>query len=167
MPIAIQVPHPSPIVEFHRALGENDKTISAPYSGADLANDIFRSDYWFCKVRFAEVRRQLEAAMRLGRDWDSYAADPPNTLSLQLAQNTLARLEIAALPPTRLMPSVEGGIAISFLEGGKRALMETYNTGEIVVATFSDFGAPNIWELENSQSALDDAINRIRVHLAA
>ena len=125
------------------------------------------SAVWINRKRFADARRQLGKTSTLVQGWDAHEAEPPNAVSRAAASSILDGLEEASLPPARLTPSAEGGIAISFVEGEKRAIIEVYNTGEIAAATYAPEGEPDVWEFDGTGSALQAAINQIRVYLAA
>ena len=135
--------------------------------GDPLDQTMSSSAYWQNKSRFLGVRQRLESTARLLQGWDTYFADAPNDHARAMAWKIVAVLEQESLPPTRLMPSSEGGIAISFVEDDNRAELEIYNTGEIAVATYSSRSEPVVWELDPTDSALKNAIDQIRVHLAA
>jgi hypothetical protein len=127
---------------------------------------VLQSAFLTSRARFDDAWLRLNAAALLRHGWDSYAADPPNDKAYGLALTVLDELEVSHLPPTRLMPSVEGGIGLSFVEGDDRAYLELCNTGEIIVAIYQAQGEPEVWELDITQVSLRAAINRIRVHLA-
>jgi hypothetical protein len=85
----------------------------------------------------------------------------------KVARQILDALEAESLPPSRLLPSAEGGISISFVERENRAEIEICNSGEVAVATYSISDDPVVWELSLADSELGSAIHKIRVHLAA
>jgi len=146
--------------EFFLGSGEDTVTTSR------LFEEIYRSAFWRTTARFGEARRRLKATAALAADWDTYGAEPPNDTARAIAARALNELEAEALPPTRLMPSSEGGVAISFIEGDNRAEIEIYNTGEIAVATYTSDSEPVVWELDGSAPAWKQAIHNIRVRLA-
>lgn len=119
------------------------------------------------KDRFAGARDRLESTSALGPGWDTYGAEPPNEVARSLARTILSRLEGLSFPPTRVMPSVEGGIAFSFVQDDNRADIEVYNTGEIAAAAYSASETPTIWVVADVERSLATTIDRIRVHLAA
>ena len=125
------------------------------------------SSFWSNKARFEAARQRLKRTEALAPGWDTYGAESPNGVARALAGKILDTLEANWLPPTRLMPSSEGGIAISFVEGNKRAEIEIYNTGEVVAATYSAVSEPVVWEIDNIDVGLIGAISDIRVRLAA
>lgn len=159
-----------PTIGFYRAFGQNDEAMTSKVYANELRAalaEVYRSTFWLSMARFAEARQRLRNTVALERGWDTYGAESPNDVARALAGRILDHLEASLLPPTRLMPSVEGGIAMSFVEGDNRAEIEIYNTGEVAAATYSGQSEPEVWELANTGSALKNAINRIRVRLAA
>ena len=169
MPIAIQEPAPNPTIGIYRNLERHDEAITCPFQDVlpAVVGAINRSRFWAGKRRFDDARLRLNATLAVAPNWDTYGAEPPNDIARRLAAKVLAALELASMPPALLIPSAEGGIAISFVEGVNRAEIEVYNTGEIAAATYSDQSDPAIWELDASDSTLNSAIAAIRVRLAA
>jgi hypothetical protein len=158
-----------PTVGVYRAIGRNDEALTSVAYGAPLLRSleqIYRSSYWRTKTLFAEARRHLNSAADLAPGWDGDGSEPPNTTARALAAKILDLLEGAPLSPARLTPTVEGGIALSFVEGTSRAVIEVYNTGEIAAATYSDHGEPTVWEPGPTEPLLQESIEQIRVHLA-
>ena len=168
--LAARVADYSPAIGFYRNFGQNDMAETSQVYAKDLGNalnEIYRSAFWRSTARFAEARRRLNTTVSLEHGWDTYGAETPNDVARALAARILYLLEEDALPPTRLLPSAEGGIAMSFVEGDNRAEIEIYNTGEVAAVTYSAHSEPVAWELSNADSALKNAIIDIRVHLAA
>jgi hypothetical protein len=161
----------SPAIGLCWSFGQDDEAVTSqvyPKDPRAAREEIFgTSAFWPSKARFEEARLRLNATVSLQQGWDTYGAESPNHVARSLASRILNALEASVLPPTHLMPSVEGGIAMSFVEGDNRAEIEIYNTGEVAVATYSGQGEPAVWELDCTDSALQNAIDKIRVHLAA
>ena len=156
-------------IGIYRVVGQNDEAVTSPTYATGLRTaleQIYKSAFWMSKARFAQARQRLNETAFLAHGWDTYGAESPNDLARTLADKILNVLETASLPPTRLTPSVEGGIAMSFVEGSNRAVIEIYNTGAIAAATYSDEGEPAVWELDSETDALQGTIAQIRVHLA-
>jgi hypothetical protein len=156
---------------IYRFLGHNDEAMTS-FIYMDTLRAAFEeiyksSSFWHSKMRFAEARRRLSTTVSLEHDWDTYGAESPNDLARTLAAKVLDVLEEGSLPPSRLIPSAEGGIAMSFVAGDNRGEIEIYNSGEIAAAIYSGQTEPTVWELKNSDIALKNAIAQIRVHLAA
>ena len=160
-----EAPHGPPAGIYYR-IG-NDEAMTSNAYATNLRTSLEQSTFWQTKQRFANARQRLSAAAALAYGWDSYGSEPPNATARSLAARILDLLETAALAPTQLTPTVEGGIALSFVEGNTRALIEIYNTGEIAAAMYSDRGEPTVWELEPAEAPLLGSIEQIRVHLAA
>lgn len=159
-----------PTVGIYRLIGRNDEAVTATVYATSLQSSleqIYKSTFWRTKACFEDARQRLSTAAFLSHGWDSYSSEPPNATARSLTARILDLLETASLAPTQLTPTVEGGIAISFVEGNSRAVIEIYNTGEIAAVTYSDQGEPMVWELEPIETSLLGSIEQIRVHLAA
>jgi hypothetical protein len=172
MPIYLPPPQAlhGPTVGIYRAIGRNDEAVTSKAYAPSLRTSleqICRSTFWLTKARFAEARQRLSATGSLAQGWDGYGSESPNATARGLAERILDLLENASLVPTRLTPTVEGGIAFSFVEGNSRAVIEIYNTGEIAAATYFDQGEPTVWEPQPAEAPLLGCIEQIRVHLAA
>ncbi len=166
MPVlAANVPAIRPPAGLYSCFDQNDEATFQLCAMGLRAPD--NSLFWSSKARFLEAWQRLRNTAILGCGWDTYGAEAPNDVAHALAREILSVLETDWLIPTRLMPSSEGGIAISFVEGDNRAEIEVYNTGEIVAAAYSAHSDPLVWELQDTDHALKQAIARIRVHLAA
>ena len=90
------------------------------------------------RQRDAALRRDLQAVQSLAElepDWDTYGAEPPNSTALRLARDALRRLHQAACLPDTIVPSVEGGVAFSFVNGREHVDIEFTNEGEVFVIT--------------------------------
>jgi hypothetical protein len=132
-----------------------------------VASSLRGSAFLTMKAHFAEARERLESTTNLEPNWDTYNAEPPNETARTLARRILDSLEVISFPPTRVMPSVEGGIGLAFVEQDNRADIEVYNTGEIAAAIYSALQAPETWTVPDTERSLKTMIDRIRVHLAA
>jgi len=117
--------------------------------------------------RFDDFREKLHSTASLAENWNSYGAEPPNELARKLAFTVLQGLEKEPIVPSSLLPAGEGGITISFVRGAKRAMLEIYNTGEVLVAKYSASDPPQVWEFELTESRLRDSIDQIRTYLDA
>lgn len=159
-----------PIPGIYRKLGQNDEAQTSAEGRGFMAHwltEVFRSVFWENKARFDDARVRLSQACVLQPGWDTYGSDPPNEIATTIAKQILALLEAESLPPSRLLPSSEGGIAISFVKGPMRAGIEIYNSGEIAAATYTQQDQPIVWELDGSEAAIKDTIEQIRVRFSA
>ncbi len=168
----VVLPRPGPyptIISGSRA--ERFEEALTPNAVADRAiarfkEQALRSEYWRGRALFDDAWRRLRATEWLKPDWDTYGADAPNAIARDLAAKVLIALSERSLPPARLMPSVEWGIAITFVADDRRATVEAYNTGELGAVVYAGSGEPSAWEVGDSPEALVEAIRKIRVHLA-
>jgi hypothetical protein len=158
-----------PAAGIYRFVSNDEAVTSSAYSISlqTSLEETYKSTFWRTKERFANARRRLSAIARLAHGWDNNGSEPPNAAARDLATRILNLLETAWLVPTQLTPTVEGGIALSFVEASSRAVIEIYNTGEIAAATYSDQGEPRVWDVELTEVPLLRSIEQIRVHLAA
>jgi hypothetical protein len=150
---------------------QNDEARTAWSYYSKPLNDFQRaslgSEFWQTKIKFDNFREKLQSTASLSDNWNTYGSEAPNQIARKLASTILQGLEKESLAPSSLLPSGEGGITISFVSGVKRAVLETYNTGEVVGAKYSAAEQPEVWEFELTESRLLDAIEQIRVYLAA
>jgi hypothetical protein len=72
---------------------------------------------------------KLDAMSVLKKGWNGYTADPPSPLAIEFARRFISNLESNGLPPTRVAPSVIGGVGVTRKVGNKRAYFEFYNDG--------------------------------------
>jgi hypothetical protein len=159
-------PESRPPFGLYQDFERHDESITARTSALGVRFDFRESAFWSNEVRFSDAWKRLRNTTTLADGWDTYQAEAPNAIAHDLAQRVLTTLEGAWLAPARVLPSAEGGIAISFVAGDRRAEIEVYNTGEVVAATYSSRGEPAVWELRDTEDALKTAIASIRVHLA-
>jgi len=124
-----------------------------------------RSDYWTRKNQFDAFHKRLSDLTSLPENWDAEDAARPTSVALDATRNALLAMQELGVMPERISPSVEGGVAVSFLRGRNRAFIEFYNSGEIVAATYEDEGEPVVWEVEAIDAMNRAALDRIHVHL--
>src|SRR5215469_10227614 len=86
----------------------------------------------------------------------------PTLLSQSWARVMLETLQFHNFPPTRVVSSAEGGIAICFVSGDKCADVEFLNSGEILGVVANRRDRPLAWEVEQSSRGLTRAAIRIR-----
>ncbi len=109
--------------------------------------------------------KKLKELSSLPTNWDSYGAEPPNDIALNWTKEILSILFKIEFPPTRITPSVENGVGISFICDNKYADIECFNEGEILAVTSDGKGNPEVWEVETSTLGITSAIEKIRVFL--
>ena len=96
---------------------------------------------------FEEHGSTMKSLLNLEDNWDSYGAESPNVNSFDEAKKTLDYLEAVGFPPTKLVPSVEGGISFLFVRGNKYADIECDNDGDIICGLSDRTHEPVIWEV--------------------
>lgn len=73
----------------------------------------------------------LDVMQTLQAGWNGYDAEPPSELALETARRFITVLESESLPPTRVAPSVVGGVGITRKVGERRVYVEFYNDGSV------------------------------------
>jgi hypothetical protein len=138
----------------------------------EWANDMYRSyisKYWrdvLLKPTFDKAEKKLEDMTKIGPNWDSYDAEPPNQEARANAAEVLILLQEQALAPSTIVPSAEGGVAICFVRTGTYADIECLNTGEILAVTYAGNNEPDVWDVDQNSEAVRHAIDRIKSHFA-
>lgn len=165
MPICEPPPDMRPNLIFETV---NHEAIATAYEGIRKALEaqLLQSAYLMQESYFEDALKRLATARSLRRGWDTYDSEAPNEYALSKSEVILQFLRRENLAPKRLLPSAEGGVGISFVEGDNRAELEIFNSGEVVAATYTSQSEPVVWEIGTDQS-LAVAIARIRVHLAS
>jgi len=121
----------------------------------------------FLKPIFDKAEQKLNDMDFIAPNWDSYGAPPPGREARNCAREILILLQRQSLPPSAIVPSSEGGVAICFLESGAYADIECLNTGEILAVTYKGNDEPYVWDVGLEEAAIRNAIERIRAHFAA
>lgn len=121
----------------------------------------------YLRPTFDKAEQKLNDMASLAPNWDSYGAQPPNPEARVRAREILIVLQGLSLPPSAIVPSSEGGVAICFLESGRYADIECLNTGEILAVTYKGKDEPYVWDVDREDAAVRNAIERIRAHFAA
>lgn len=81
--------------------------------------------------------KKLASFRSLKKGWDGYKATPPDLKPVHLVSGFLDLLRQNRYLPSRLAPSVVGGVGVSFRKGGLKVYVEFSNKGT-VHALFSD-----------------------------
>ena len=109
-------------------------------------------------------QRELADLRQLESGWDSYDSPPPGSDAIALAAEFLDMLWRIddAFRPSRIAPSVDGGVVVSFLRDDVRANIEFFDSGEIAAAVAQPGHDVRVWEVENTDDDLAEAIRNIR-----
>jgi hypothetical protein len=111
---------------------------------------------------FEKAEQKLKDMNKLLPNWNSYGAEPPSEESRARAMKVLAVLQEQSFPPTKVVPSSEGGIAICFIRDDRYADIEFLNTGENLAVTYRGAEEPTVWPIEDEM--LNLTIDQIRRH---
>jgi len=76
-------------------------------------------------------RKKLDAMRSLRIGWNGYDAKPPSELAVTTASSYLDQLASEQLAPTRVAPSVVGGVGITCRKGDRGVYVEFYNDGRV------------------------------------
>lgn len=76
------------------------------------------------------VLDKVEAMANLELGWNGYEAPPPTNLATHLATTFVLAASSLDLEPSRVAPSVVGGVGITFRKSRKKAYVELYNDGD-------------------------------------
>lgn len=112
---------------------------------------------------FSVFEKKIRALSQLSKDWDSYGAEAPNGKATYWAWQVILELRDLGLAPSSILPSVEGGIGITFRRDGKYADIECFNTGEILAIQSDGSGQPSTWEV--GPGTIKEALTKIRAYL--
>lgn len=112
---------------------------------------------------FSAIRIELTRVGSLPDDWDGDGAASPNVMARKLAWLVLDACEERGKVPSGIVPSSDGGIAVTFRVGSKYADIECFNDGDILAVVDLGTGAPIIWPVvpEELASALDELHDRL------
>jgi hypothetical protein len=101
----------------------------------------------------------------LRKGWDSYSAPPPSKRAIENVRGFIERLQKQSSLPSKLAPSVVGGIGVTFKRGSLKAYVEFSNKGS-VHSLFSDGVAdPTVEKVQPNDRTYDELIARIATYL--
>jgi len=118
--------------------------------------------YWKAKVLIGRLQEKIRQFRELRDGWDSYGAPAPQPSTIENVGKVLALLEPFDLLHTKLIPSAEGGVAVFFSNGTKRAYLEFQNSGDVVLAMYDRQSEPEVIELTESDADKTRGLELIR-----
>ncbi|MGO9689909.1 MAG: hypothetical protein ACLP2X_15380 [Syntrophobacteraceae bacterium] len=130
-------------------------------------------DVWSRQIRMwrqswlQTFNTKLSSMRTLADNWNGYGSAAPNRDAFRNAEDLMMVLHQKGLEPIRIAPSAEEGIAFTFMNGQKRALIECYNNGGICAAVFQKGMTPEVWTLGASTRDLEEAVDHIFAYLYA
>lgn len=114
--------------------------------------------YDLCRFRYAlECYKELEAG------WDGNDSPAPTEKVLYKADQFLIYLseQYPLFKPSRIAPSVDGSVVISFLVDKVRTNIEFFD--DIILAVIAKEGQPiDIWEVKDVDQAIDKIIEALK-----
>lgn len=93
--------------------------------------------------------------------------EKPSKVAFANARSVLELAELFEVDPTDVTASIEGGVALCFKVDGMYADIECFNSGEIWGIISDRINPASTWAVENSRSAIAQALIRIKLHLNA
>ena len=106
-------------------------------------------------------------AIQVDSDLWPEGADGPQHQAISSAATVLEELEDKGLVPSRVVATVEGGIAICFVRGDIYADIECFNDGSILGAISNGKDRPLVWEVDPGSGDIAPATDRIKKVLVA
>jgi hypothetical protein len=114
------------------------------------------------KDAWQKWRDKIESMKTLQDGWDSYRAPAPSGDSITQATVFLDELAKSASAPSRLAPSVVGGVGFTFKRADRKVYVEFRNTGS-VHALFSDGASdPVVEKVQMDSTGYADLMIRIK-----
>jgi hypothetical protein len=97
--------------------------------------------------------------------WDGYGASPPAEKAINNALHFLRILRLCDVFPSRSMPSVVGGVGLSFRQENRKAYFEFYNDGKACVLLSDGIGEPEATDVETTGIGFLSVIDQAREYL--
>ncbi len=91
----------------------------------------------FYEGLWKELIEKLCSYSALVDGWDGYSAPPPLRTAVETVHGFFCALRHSNFRPTKVSPSVVGGIGVTFRKGQRKSYVEFYNNGTLH-ALFSD-----------------------------
>jgi hypothetical protein len=114
----------------------------------------------------AERRQEVESLARLQDNWNSYGSPAPTPASISSAKGTLSLLQRVLLVPSKVLPSAEGGVALTFLsETRNRAVIESLNNGESFILMYDLDGNNETVDWPHDEVEVQEKLDRLGKHL--
>ena len=113
----------------------------------DWLRRLGQSTFLTIKYGLIDAEGALDRISHMGRDWDSYGADPPGANAIQASRRILEELAGAMILPSAIVPSAEGGISIYFMTGDRTVYVESYNQGLQALVMYDQNGSPDVLEI--------------------
>ncbi len=97
--------------------------------------------------------------------WDSYRAEPPLAATIRAAEGFLMFLRKKGTSPTKINPSVVGGVGFSFRNGPRAVYIEFRNTGNAHAAFTDDASEPEVVKVRQDTTGYSEVVARAEEYL--
>jgi hypothetical protein len=121
----------------------------------------------FSSLELNEWNKKLEKLRDLNDDWNGYATPAPSYASVVTAKAFLSAILAMDFEPSRLAPSVSGGIGITHKKDSRRVYVECFNDGVVCVLFSDGETAPVSRRVKPSSLAFKGLTREIREYLDA
>jgi hypothetical protein len=102
----------------------------------------------------------------VSNDWNSYGSPRPSTKAISVAGRMLNALRDEVFLPKRVLPSAEGGVALTFLSDTEnRAVIESLNNNETFVLLYDRQGNSETLDWSDSGPEQIQLLARMKAHL--
>jgi hypothetical protein len=109
----------------------------------------------------------LDRMCQLKEGWNGYSAPVPSRTAIVTARDFLEALSETSLEPSRVAPSVEGGVGITHKKAGRRVYVEFFNNGAICALFSDNSSAPKSERVAPYRDRFRELAARIREYLDA
>lgn len=108
---------------------------------------------------------RLDSFASLVNGWDSYKASPPSKEALEASRRFLGFLEERSLEPSKLNPSVVGGVGFTFRRGRLSVYIEFCNTGNAHAMFTDGKSKPRVVKVRQDGAGYEDILTQLETHL--
>jgi hypothetical protein len=115
----------------------------------------------------ASTMEKLYQFADLQTDWDGDGAPAPSPVAVARAERFLYIMHATGDRPSRVAPSVAGGIGITVRSGGRKAYVEFYNDGTAFVLFADEASEPVARPVRAEHASLVSLLGEIREHVNA
>lgn len=116
-----------------------------------------------------DLERKLHAFLRYPENWDNYGSHPPSKDAFLIGIKVLKIAKSIKFMPTSVVPSVEGGVGITFFVEERYADIECFNSGECIAVTYNKSlsnSTPDTWYIDpDKEDEIVSSLKRIQSFL--
>jgi hypothetical protein len=109
----------------------------------------------------ADNLRAVKGYAGLRKGWNGYSALPPSKVAIRLAADFLSGLTVEDMAPSRVAPSVVGGIGITFTRGNRKAYLEIQNNGSAYLLLCEGDEEPDVQPVPADQEGFSREVVRL------